>query len=136
MKHSSKRIEAKHPQKRTERALWFALLGPAVAWAAAHLVSVSSIGRVCRAQQFAPWQWAIVMSIVGAAMLVTIGAAVVAFRTFNRRAGDASLYEPERRERVEFLAKFGFIGGLILLTNIVLFAFAPLIIQSCMGNSG
>jgi hypothetical protein len=129
-------IEHDPPPKSTERALFFALLGPAIAWSAAQLVSVSAIGRVCRAQQFAPWQWALVMSIEALAIAVTIACVIVAFRTFKRRTGNASAFAAEGSERVEFLSQVALFGGSILLVNIVMFGLAPLIIDSCVGASG
>ncbi len=129
-------IEHEQLRKRTDRALWFALFAPPFAWAASQLVSVATIGRVCRSQQFAPWQWVLVMSIVALAIMVTIASEIVAFRTFKRRTGDASPFAAEGWDRVEFLSQLAFFGGGILLINIVMFGLAPLVIDSCVGASG
>jgi hypothetical protein len=127
------KIAHEQPPRGTERALWFALLSPAVLWSAAQIVGVSTIGRGCSAERIDAWQWAVVMSIVGFAIVVTIASVVVAYRTFKRRTGNASLLAAEGWDRVEFLAQAAFYGGVILLVSIVMFGLAPLIIDSCVG---
>jgi hypothetical protein len=124
------------PPRSTERALWFALLSPALVWSASQIVGVSTIGRVCSAQRFAPWQWALMMSTICVGIAVTIASVLVAFKTFKRRTGNASFFTSEGWDRVEFLAQAAFYGGVFLLVNIVMFGLAPLIVDSCLGARG
>ena len=121
------------PPRSTERALLFALLSPAVFWSLAQIVGVSTIGRVCYSERFAPWQWALMMATICAGIAVAAGSVTVAFRTFKRRTGDGSLLRAEGWDRVEFMAQAAFYGGFILLVNMVMFGLAPLIINSCVG---
>lgn len=126
-------VEHDQPTRGTERALWFALLSPAVLWAVAQIVGVSTIGRVCYSDRFASWQWALMMAVICVAIVGTIASVVVAFRTFKRRTRDGSLFHADGWDRVEFLAQAACYGGVILLVNVMMFGLAPLIIDSCLG---
>lgn len=126
-------VEHDQPPRSTERALWFALLSPALLWSVAQIVGVSTIGRVCYSERFAPWQWTLMMAVICTAIAGTIASVVVAFRTFKGRTRDGSLLKAEGWDRVEFLAQAAFYGGVILLVSIVMFGLAPLILNSCLG---
>ena len=124
--------ETPSPSKRTERRLWFGILGAPFAWTLHELVGSSVVGRRCVEEgALEAWQWATIIGVSILATLIAAAATWSAFRVY-RENGSVRITKAEGWDRVEFMAIAGVIISAVLLINIILMGVMPAIVSPCM----
>jgi len=113
---------------RTTGALWFAMLGPALAWAIGFSIDYGLVHLACAYQNMLPLH-----AVTVVALAVTLGAGVVARREWRRVGGGEPGEEPGPAGRARFMAAFGLLAsGFFSLVLVAQWA-AKLFFNPCMG---
>ena len=109
-------------------ALWFAMLGPALAWAIGFAIDYGLVHLACARQSVLPLH---LVTLVFVAIAVSAGG--VAHREWRRVGGGRPGEEPPPDGRARFMAAFGMLAsGFFTLVLLAQWA-AKLFFNPCMG---